>query len=1021
MRKRFHLSRTALTLLVLLSVTIAGKEFGRAQSAGDRRLYDNDELFNQLSGAYRTKLERMFGRKQMIAGGKISGEQFSTGNIPLLRSNPGEGILSAVSNTLVNNAAADATSQDTQSETAIVLGSGSVVIAGFNDSGSFLGGASKFTGASRSADGGTSFIDLGALPNNGSDGDAGDPVLARSASTGTIFLSTLSFTTAENLWIFRSTDNGATFIGPAVNSAPGFNSTTGSQDKEWIAVDNFSGAGNGNIYQFWRNFGSPGGMTFTRSTNDGLIWGPSGGTVLISASGQGAFVAVGTDHSVYCFWLSGTQIVLRKSTDLGLTFGAQITVAPLLSTGVNGDLGLGFRTNTFPHAAVNPANGNIYVVYDDKSAGTDRGEVYFRQSTNGGTTWSSQVRVNDDAGTNDQWQPTLAVTPDGTALCVGWYDRRSDPANTLIEHWGTIASISGSAVTFAPNFRVSPQFAPVYGVDPVVNSVYMGDYDQMTADNSFFYMPWGDNRDQSIAVPSRKNANVRFAKIPKAGPGPIMDFASSDVSGGNGNGRVDFDECDSLTVRVKNNGSSTATGITGTLTTSTSNVTIVQSSASFPTLAPGATGAGIFRLSTSPLFVCGTPIVLTLTVSYAGGSDVSVFSLPTGGGDYVVTSTNGATIVAGTTDIGNHGDDAVTPIALPFSYTFYGASYSAVNACSNGNLQFVSTNNDFNNVCLPVSTFSDAIMVHWDDLRTDAAGSGIFTSTSGIAPNRIFNIEWRATYFSSALSLNFEARLYEGQTRFDIIYGTLNGTGSSATVGTQEGTGSRFTQYSCNTAGLSNGQMLTFVSTNCSDGGGDCVPLPIQLASFTGSVVNGNTVRLDWLTLSELNNYGFEVQKSAGQAGTFATIPGSFTPGHGTTNEPHRYSFVDQRVENGTLFYRLRQIDLDGSAHYTEPIRVDVVTGVPEQPLPSEFSLNQNYPNPFNPSTAIRYALPVQSSVRLEVFNTLGQRVALLVDEKQDAGYHTATFENQTLASGVYFYTIEAGRFRASKKLLLLR
>lgn len=173
MRKGYHLSRTALTLLVLLSVTIAGKEFGRAQSAGDRRLYDNDELFNQLSGAYRTKLERMFGRKQMIAGGKISGEQFSTGNIPLLRSNPGEGILSAVSNTLVNNAAADATSQDTQSETAIVLGSGSVVIAGFNDSGSFLGGASKFTGASRSADGGTSFIDLGALPNNGSDGDAG--------------------------------------------------------------------------------------------------------------------------------------------------------------------------------------------------------------------------------------------------------------------------------------------------------------------------------------------------------------------------------------------------------------------------------------------------------------------------------------------------------------------------------------------------------------------------------------------------------------------------------------------------------------------------------------------------------------------------------------------------------------------------------------------------------------------------------------------------------------------------------
>ena len=106
---------------------------------------------------------------------------------------------------------------------------------------------------------------------------AHDPVLARSARTGTIFLATLSFNTAQNLWCFRSTDNGASFLSPATNLSPGFTSTTGNQDKEWIAVDNNSTggqpAGFGNVYHFWRNFGSTPGMTFTRSTDDGLTFG----------------------------------------------------------------------------------------------------------------------------------------------------------------------------------------------------------------------------------------------------------------------------------------------------------------------------------------------------------------------------------------------------------------------------------------------------------------------------------------------------------------------------------------------------------------------------------------------------------------------------------------------------------------------------------------------------------------------------------------------------------------------------
>jgi hypothetical protein len=160
----------------------------------------------------------------------------------------------------------------------------------------------------------------------------------------------------------------------------------------------------------------------------------------------------------------------------------------------------------------------------------------------------------------------------------------------------------------------------------------------------------------------------------------------------------------------------------------------------------------------------------------------------------------GGSIVPGTTDIGNHGDDTVTTVALPFPFTLYGQTFTSVNLSSNGNAQFMTTDTTFTNTCLPWSQHDYTIFPYWDDLYLVNSGFGIFTSISGSAPNRIFNIEWRAQYFPGSGNANFELRLYEGQTRFDVIYGTVSGGNTSATAGVQRDNAC-FNEYFCNGSG----------------------------------------------------------------------------------------------------------------------------------------------------------------------------------------------------------------------------
>jgi hypothetical protein len=199
-------------------------------------------------------------------------------------------------------------------------------------------------------------------------------------------------------------------------------------------------------------------------------------------------------------------------------------------------------------------------------------------------------------------------------------------------------------------------------------------------------------------------------------------------------------------------------------------------------------------------------------------------------------------------------------------------------------------------------------------------------------------------------------------------------------------------------------------------------PLPIQLSTFTARWDHiGQNVLVQWKTVSETNNYGFEVERTRDGQQAFQVLTNGFVAGHGTTAQEQEYSYADKTATSGDWSYRLNQIDLDGTAHYTESVHVDFMTSVWVEARPAAFSLNQNYPNPFNPSTTIRYGLPARLHVSLTLFTTLGQDVATLVQGEQDAGYHEVRFDASGMASGVYFCRMQAGAYVESRKLLLIR
>ncbi|MBV6512209.1 MAG: hypothetical protein FMNOHCHN_01706 [Ignavibacteriaceae bacterium] len=320
---------------------------------------------------------------------------------------------------------------------------------------------------------------------------------------------------------------------------------------------------------------------------------------------------------------------------------------------------------------------------------------------------------------------------------------------------------------------------------------------------------------------------------------------------------------------------------------------------------------------------------------------------------------------------------------------------------------------------------------------TDLYAGGSFTTAGGVSSNCV--AKWNGSSWS-ALSNPDGSEVYSLTTHNSVIYaGTENNVrkfkanawtnmahllGIVRTLAVNESDQSMYVGGDfANVTPAENAELILLNKVGKFTDTDD--PLPVELTSFSAKRVSGG-VELRWATATEVNNYGFEIERAAAvetmhasslQERNWENI--DFVPGHGNSNSPKQYIYRDNnsRADQGYI-YRLKQVDSDGSFSYSGELYVSAGA-------PASFELKQNFPNPFNPVTMISYTLPSSGMVQLKIYNTTGEEVAALVNEIQDAGSYQISFNGSGLASGTYLYRItvtsDAGVYTQSRKMIILK
>ena len=187
--------------------------------------------------------------------------------------------------------------------------------------------------------------------------------------------------------------------------------------------------------------------------------------------------------------------------------------------------------------------------------------------------------------------------------------------------------------------------------------------------------------------------------------------------------------------------------------------------------------------------------------------------------------------------------------------------------------------------------------------------------------------------------------------------------------------------------------------------------VPVELVSFSAEVFNSN-VTLSWITATEINNYGFEIERRNAESINWMNV--GFVSGNGNSTEIKYYNYEDNSVPVGKFVYRLKQLDYNGNFQYSKEVEATILPA-------NNFILNQNYPNPFNPVTRISYSIPENAFTTLKVYDILGNEIQTLISRELPAGSYEVEFDGKGLPSGVYIYKLNSGKFVKTLKMNLLK
>lgn len=189
--------------------------------------------------------------------------------------------------------------------------------------------------------------------------------------------------------------------------------------------------------------------------------------------------------------------------------------------------------------------------------------------------------------------------------------------------------------------------------------------------------------------------------------------------------------------------------------------------------------------------------------------------------------------------------------------------------------------------------------------------------------------------------------------------------------------------------------------------------LPVELTSFT-AYRKTDAVTLRWNTATELDNYGFFVERAA-EDGSWTEI--AFVPGAGSSNAPRSYDYRDRAFprDAARIAYRLRQVDRDGSFEYSPVVMVRATAASP-------FGITDAYPNPFNPSTTVSFTVATDGPVRLELMDVTGRSVLTVIDGEQlSAGTHARTLNAGPLPGGRYFLRLSGTAAQSIHPVMLVK